>query len=188
MTIKLEEAKKEVHAIIEKLGDRIPPQAAPLIENAIAKMKVDNLLPKDALGFPQEALEMIYQQGYYLFQNGKYQEALILFNFLRDLDLTDSRYSFAIAACYHQTKDYLDAAANYAILQYMDPLDPLPPFHSYDCYRKADYPEAALLEIQRALALAERNLNKYWQLKEQIQLEFENFKAFFTEYVKEKKL
>lgn len=48
-TIEFEKAKKEAHETIEKLGGQIPPKAVPMIEEAVAKMKVDNLLTKDAL-------------------------------------------------------------------------------------------------------------------------------------------
>jgi type III secretion system low calcium response chaperone LcrH/SycD len=171
----LERARLEVRAAIEKRGDEIPPKARPLVEEAIAKMKVDNLLPKDVLGFSPAVMEVIYQQGYNLFQNGKYQDALIIFNTLRQLDITDTRYTFAIAACHHYSKQYLDAAANYLIYKYMDPFNPLPCFHLYDCYLKENYPMSALFAIQEAFILAE-NSPKDAGLKEKIQIELNHLK------------
>ena len=170
-----EKAKKEAQAIIEKLGDQVPQEARPLVEEAFAKMKVDQLLPKDALGFSPEVMEVIYQHGYNLFQNGKYADAMIIFNTLRQLDITDTRYSFAIAACYQYSKQYLEAAANYLIYKYMDPFNPIPCFHLYDCYMKTNHPMSALFEIQEALVLAERN-PVYSGLKEKIQLEYDHLK------------
>jgi type III secretion system low calcium response chaperone LcrH/SycD len=178
MSTREEELKKvtqEVHSVIEKLGDSIPPQRRPMIEEAISKMMVDNKLPKDVLGFSPEIMEMIYQHGYNLFQNGKYQDALNVFNILRQLDNSSPRYTFAIAACHHYAKEYLDAAANYSIYKYMDPLNPIPSFHLYDCYMKTDHTMSALLAIQEALVLAERS-PEYAGLKEKIQLEFEHLK------------
>lgn len=182
---KLEKAKQEIRAVIEKQGDEIPLQARPLIEEAIAKMKVDNISPKDALGFTSQMMEVIYQHGYNLFQNGKYKDALIIFNFLRQLDFSDTRYTFAIAACYQYSKQYLDAAANYSIYKSMDPLNPIPCFHLYDCYLKADYPLSALLAIQEALALADRN-PEYAGLKKKIQLELEHLETVLKSHLNEK--
>jgi type III secretion system low calcium response chaperone LcrH/SycD len=182
---KYDEAIKEAHKCIEKLGDRVPPQARHLIEETFAKMKVDRMLLKDALGFSPELMEATYQRGYKLFQNGKYQEALKIFNILRQLDITDKRYSFAIAACYHYTQQYLDAAANYLIYQYMDPLNPVPAFHLYDCYLKANYPLSALYAIQEALVLASSD-PKYANLKDKIQIEANYLENVLKDRVKNK--
>lgn len=180
-----EKVKQEVHDIIEKLGDKIPPKTAPMVEEVITKMRADNLLPKDALGFSPEVIEVIYQQGYNLFQSGKYKDALLIFTNLWQLDPTNSRYPFAIAACYHYSKDYLNAAANYIFYKYMDPLNPIPCFHLYDCYVKINEPISALYEIQEALVLSDKN-PRYAQLKEKIQLEFIHFKKVLRDYLKDK--
>ncbi len=183
-TDEIEKARQQIQAAIEKLGDKVPPKARPLIEEAFIKMKVDNTLPKDAIGLSPEVIEMMYQHGYKLFQNGKYKEALNVFNFLRQLDISDIRFSFAIAACYHYSKDYLDAAANYVIYKYMDPLNPIPSFHLYDCYMKANYPVSALFALEEALVLAERS-PQYAVLKEKILLEIEHAKeAVKNDYYK----
>lgn len=167
--------QQEIDASMKALGNQIPEKARPLIKEAMLKMKVDQLFPKDALGLTPQTLEVIYQQGYQFFQNGKYPDALLIFDILRQMDITDPRYSFAIAACYHYSKDYLNAAANYLITQSMDPLNPFLSFHLYDCYKKAGHPISALQSIQEALILAEKS-SEYASLKEKIQLEFDHFK------------
>lgn len=182
-----EKFKQEVHASIEKLGGQIPPQAASLVEETIVKMNKENLLPKDALEFPPEVMEVIYQQGYNLFQNGKYQDALLIFNTLRQLDITDPRYSFAIASCYQYQKRYLDAVANYMIYKYLDPMDPIPSFHIYDCFMKANEPLSALMAIQEAIVLAERS-PQYENLKRKMILELDHLKEILPTYLKEKGL
>lgn len=180
----LEKAKQKVHAALEKFGDQIPPKAAPLIEETIAKMEVDHLLPAEALGFSPPIMELMYQQGYNLFQSGKYQDALKIFTILRQLDITEMRYSFAIAASYHYMKDYLDAAANYLIYKSMDPSNPLPSFHLYDCFMKADYPQSALIALEEARILAERD-PQAMVLNEKIKLELEHLKEFLKNNYKE---
>jgi type III secretion system low calcium response chaperone LcrH/SycD len=184
-TEEFEKARQEVRAILEKQGDKVPPKARPLIEDVITKMKVDHLLPKQALGFTPQIMEVIYQHGYHLFQNGKYQDALLIFNFLRQLDITQIKYSFAIAACHHYSKEYLDAAANYLIYKYMDPFNPVPCFHLYDCYLKANYPISALAAIEEALVLAGLS-PRHEQLKEKIQLELQYLKEILKNNFKDK--
>lgn len=179
------QVKKQVQEVISKMGDQIPAKAIPLIEEAVAKIVAGNELPSDALGMTPEVMEVIYQQGYNFFQNGKYQDALVIFNVLRYLDITDSRYTFAIAACYHYMKEYMDAAANYMIYHQMDPFNPETSFHLYDCFKKANYPSSALFYIQEALVLAGRE-PKYAPLKEKIQLESEHFNEVLKKHYQEK--
>lgn len=185
MTERTEEAKNRVRELIEKMGDKAPREAIPLVEEAVARILAGNAEPKEALGLTPEMLEVIYQQGYNMFQNGKYDDALVIFNVLRYIDITDSRFSFAIASCYHFKKDYLNAAANYLIFQLMDPLNPVPAFHLYDCFAKANFPATALFYIQEALVLAGRD-PKYANLKEKIQLESGHFNEFLKKHYKEK--
>ena len=184
-TKELENVKQEVREIIVKYGDQIPPKAAPLIEEAIAKIKVDKMAPKEVLAFPPPIMEMMYQQGYNFFQGGKYKDALAIFDVLRMLDLGDSRYTFAIAGCYHYSKEYLDAAANYMIYKVLNPLDPISSFHLYDCFMKANYPLSALFYIEEALILAEKD-PKYSVLKGKIILEREHLKGFLKKHYQQK--
>lgn len=157
-----------------------------MIAEAFAKMKVDNLLPKEALGFSPELMEVIYQHGYNLFHNGKYQDALNIFKILRQLDITDTRYSYAVASCYHYLHQYLDAAENYNLTKYMDPFNPLPCFHLYDCYMQANYPISALQALQEALVLANKS-DEYKELKKKIEIEQEHLKDFLKKMISEKK-
>lgn len=184
-TLDREQTKKQVDAIVGQLGDQLPKDAAPKIEEAIQKIVIDKKSPKDVLGLTPQVMEVIYQQGYHFFQSGKYADALIIFNILRFFDITDPRYTFAIAGCYHYQKDYLNAAANYLIYKVMDPLNPIPSFHLYDCFVKANYPTAALLYIQEALALAGMD-PKYANLKEKIALESEHFNTTLKPYFDKK--
>lgn len=180
-----EKASQEVHTIIDKLGDAVPPNARQLAEEAIAKMKVDNLLPREALGFTPEMMEVFYRHGYSLFQSGKFKEARNVFEILRYLDITDVRYSFCIAACHHHAKEYLDAAAYYIACNYLDPSDPIPCFHLYDCFMKTDYPLSALLAIEQARLLAMQN-PVHETLKDKIDLEYDYLQRFLKTYLKEK--
>ena len=79
----LESARQEVRRVMERIGDKIPLKARQLVEDAVVKIKVDHVQPKVALGLSPEILEKGYRYGYNLFQAGKYQEALRVFEWLR---------------------------------------------------------------------------------------------------------
>jgi type III secretion system low calcium response chaperone LcrH/SycD len=177
-------ARQEVRTVVEHWGNAIPPRARPIVEDILVKMKVNQLRPGEAIGFTPNMMEIIYEYGYHLFQAGKFQEALPVFDTLRELDPIDHRYSFAIAACYHYSKDYLNAAANYILDHTLDPSNPISCFHLYDCFVKANYPLSALQALVEGLILAERD-PQYAGLATKMRLELEGFKGFLTTYLKE---
>ncbi len=180
----LESTRQEVRAEIERLGDKIPPKARQLVEDAVVKIKVDHVQPKEALGLSPAILEKVYRYAYNLFQAGKYQESLRVFEWLRDMDIANPRYWFAIAACYHYSKNYLDAAANYIICSYWDSLDPVPCFHLYDCFMKADYPLSAFSALQETLILADEK-PQYAALKNKAQTELHNLEEYLKIHLPE---
>lgn len=184
-TLNADNMTKQIQELVKKTDLNLSKEDRLFLEEALSKVILNDELPKNALGITPEVMEAIYQQGYLLFQNGKYDDALIIFNVLRTLDINDSRYTFAIAACYHYKKEYLDAAANYLIYKEMKPLDPIPSYHLFDCYSKANIPLSALFYIQNALALADLD-PKYAALKEKIKLESDHYNAFLKTYYQEK--
>lgn len=165
-----DEVKKLLDEVIAKQSDKIPPQALPLIKETFTKIFADHLSPKEAMGLTPEVMEVFYQQGYLFFQSGKFKEALQMFDFLRLLDVKDKRYTFAIAACYQYMKEYLNAAANYILYKTVDPFNPIPSFHLYDCFMGAHYPETALYYLEEARILTEED-PRYAGLKNKIELE-----------------
>lgn len=165
----------DVKAIIERLGDEIPPKAVPLIQNAIAKIE-SNVSIEDALGLTPEIIEVIYKHGYHLYQSGKFREALNVFNLLHFFNPTENRYIFSIAACHHQSKNYLEAAAYYMIYEINDQKNPLPFFHLYDCFIHADHPSLARNALDEALRLAKLD-PKHHELKGRIEMELKRFET-----------
>lgn len=180
-----ERAKEEASHILDKLGDKVPDDTRAFFEEAVIKVKQDHLQLKDALQFTPFMMEEIYRYGYNFYKAGKYQDALSAFIFLRLLDITDVRYTFGIAACYQYMKDYKNAAANYMLCNYMDPFNPLPCFHLYDCFMKTDHTISALRALEEALILAERN-PKYDVLKGKILMELDFLKDFIKNNLAEK--
>lgn len=167
--------KETAHQLFEQYGNNLPPDARKKLEEAFVKMKEEHLLPKDAFGFTPSILEDLYGLGYNFYKAGKYHDALTIFTFLRLLDFADVRYSFGMAACCQYLQDYKTAAAHYLMCNTLDPLNPIPPFHMYDCLMKMDRPIAALQALQTALVIAGRD-SKYDVLKEKILIELESLK------------
>lgn len=175
---KVNRTKRDFHDLIDNLGD-IPPEAIPLMEDAFVKMSREGLSLPEALGFTPEIMEVIYQHAYHLFQSGKYGEALLVFNLLRQLNPDDNRFTFAIAACHHYNKDYVNAAAHYLVYETRDIQNPIPYFHLYDCFTKLGHSAIALNALNEALRLAKLN-PKHDKLKEKIQLELNYLEASST--------
>jgi len=181
----MEKTRELIRAAAEKLGVKIPDKDLPLFEKAFVKVTEEDMTLQEAFGLSSQLTEAIYEQGYLLFQSGKYQDALKIFSVLRDLNPNDGRYSLGMAACFHTMKKYLDAAANYAIYKQIDPLNPAPSFYLYDCFRKTDHLSSALFYLQEALVLAGMD-PKYAGLKEKIQIESDRFNEFLKEHFEQK--
>jgi type III secretion system low calcium response chaperone LcrH/SycD len=180
----MEEAKREsIKAAIEKAGNRLPPKVRLMAEETI--MKIENgVRPMDALGFTPSMIEAIYKYAYDRFQAGKYKDALYVFNFLRQLDVSNYRYTFGIAACYQYRKEYSEAAANYIICRSLDPLNPISSFHLYECFMQLNHPLSAFQALSETIALAELNPH-YDELKEKALLEYKTLKKGLKKYLKD---
>lgn len=170
-----ETLKQQIHEVMSQNANAIPSKAAPLIEETLTKMLSENLSLKEALGFTDEMIEEIYEHGYHLFQSGKYKDALTVFDLLRQIDGLDPRLTFAIAACNHQAKNYIEAAGNYMLYEALDQTNPLPYYHLYDCFLKMGHPALAFDALKLAHRLAGDN-PRYTELKGKIEIELQHLK------------
>lgn len=176
-------AREQVKAAMDKVDPAMPSRTRQQAEDAIVKI-MEGAPPADALGITPEMMETMYKYGYAQFQAGRFQNALDVFSFLRKLDVSNYRYSFAIAACHQYRHEYEEAGANYIICTYLDRLNPVPNFHLYDCFVKLNKPMSALQAIKETIALAELNPH-YNELKEKALLEYKSFKKELKKYIKE---
>lgn len=183
-TNQVQELREQVSGIIDHLGEEISSDSKAKLLEAIPKILLGGQSPCKVLGFPPEKLEDLYLVGYNFFYAGKYKDALKIFNVLRELDPDDERYSFAIAACYQLSKDYVNAASNYINCSQLDPTNPLPYFHLYDCFKKSNLLYSAFHSLIEARVFAEENPD-YAELKEKITLELSAFTPIFEAYLKE---
>ncbi len=162
-----------------------------MIMDAVLKK---GIMPKTALQLGDETMEAIYAQGYNLYNQGKYKEASHIFRLLMMLDFTTSKYTLGLAACLHRLGDFKDAANLYLLCAALEPANPLPHFHSADCYLQMNSPDLALFSVEMAISSAgdqpqysivkERCILMKKTLEEQIQKREEEFQKTKEEATK----
>ena len=170
-----DEFKKQIESLIAEKGN-IPSEVASAIEKSLLQVELENVSVMESLGFSPEMIDKIYEHGYYIFQSGKYKEALPVFNLLRELDGGEAHFTFAIAACHHHLKNYEEAIGNYMLYELLDDTNPLPYYHMYDCFTKMGQPLLAAGALQQAGRLAKQD-PQYAELKVRTDLELEHLKS-----------
>ncbi len=163
--------RKETLSSAEKQGEKFD-QALGDIAN---KMLKQGMTPKDAMGLSPTYLENIYAQAYRLYNTGKYAEAIHLFRILIMLNAMEPKYMLGLAACFHMLKEYFNAIQTYTMCGALDPHNPIPHYHSSDCFiQMKDYLSAMIcleLAIERA-----GDKPEYAKMKERAQLSLESLK------------
>lgn len=128
-----------------------------------------------------EKLNHCYTTAYNLYNSGKYEKAKNIFTYLTFNCHSEKKSWVGLAACCQMLKQYPQAIATYSHVKMMDPSDPVPSFHSFNCYMELKkYPEAlASLEV---VILRSLNKPEYADLKQQA----ENLKLVVLELINEK--
>lgn len=163
-------SREEIRALIEKEAPTVPANEKQMMEDTIYKIAVEKKSPMEAMGVTPAELEYKYQEAYNHFQAGKYDEAIAIFRMLSRMDPHDYRYPFAIGAALQYQKKYSAAAGSYIIASYLDPLNPIPRYHLYDCFMKTNQHMSALWAITEALTLAKMD-KKYETMAAKAELE-----------------
>lgn len=139
------------------------------------KMWNQGMSPKEAMGMDSSYLENVYSQAYRLYNTGKYNEAAHLFRILIMFNAMEPKYMLGLAACFHMLKEYVNAIQTYTMCSALDPQNPVPHYHSSDCFiQMKEYLSAMLcleLAIERAGDRAE-----YAKMKERALLSLESLK------------
>ncbi len=110
---------------------------------------------KDVLQMPPEMVETLYSHAYNMYNQGKYDESEHLFRFLMLLDPQEAKYAFGQAAVLHMKKDFEQAAKMYYMCTLLNPDDPMPHYHSSDCYMQLKDLGSALLSLEFAIDASE---------------------------------
>lgn len=139
------------------------------------KMLKEGVSPKEAMGVSQSYLENIYAQAYRLYNTGKYPEAIHLFRILIMFNAMEPKYMLGLAASFHMLKEYVNAIQTYTMCSALDPQNPIPYYHSSDCFVQMKEYVSAMLCLELVVERA-GDKPEYAKMKERAQLSLESLK------------
>ncbi|WP_201456429.1 SycD/LcrH family type III secretion system chaperone [Chlamydia sp. 17-3921] len=90
------------------------------------------------LGISDILLEEIYTIAYSLYSQGKYLEAIGLFQILAASKPQNYKYMLGLSSCFHQMKMYNEAAFGFFLAFDSQPDNPIPPYYIADSLLKLD--------------------------------------------------
>ncbi|MBA3237903.1 MAG: SycD/LcrH family type III secretion system chaperone [Parachlamydiaceae bacterium] len=151
---------------VEKVGGNYPPKAKDQLKSVFTDIIEKGMTIMEAIHFPPPLVELIYSHASELYTAGKFQDASKLFYYLVRLNPKDPRFSFAYAASLHKLKNYEEAAGFYLMSTTIDSENPLPWFHSGDCYLELQKPDVALIMLAKSIEVAGNSPN-HERLKQQ---------------------
>ncbi len=128
---------------------------------------------KDLKNMSDEAMEAIYSVAYSLYQSGKYDESLKIFQFLCFYDHFNKKYFLGLGACQQMLKNYESALEIFTFATVLDADDPRPMVYIGDCYLAIDNKEKARHSYETAIEWAGNN-SEYAQEKQRAENMLEN--------------
>lgn len=145
------------------------------IQELTDKMCSKGQTPKEAMGISNSYLESTYSQAYRFYNTGKYGEASHLFRLLVMFNAMEPKYMMGVAACHHMMKEYASAIEAYTMCLVLDPKNPIPHYHSSDCYIRMKEHLSALFCLELAIKVCD-DRPEYAKLKERALLSLEGLK------------
>ena len=163
----------EIQDRLQKINFGAPGKKAESAVKQIMEVALKKgIMPKQALQISDDTMEAIYTQGYTLYNQSKFRDASYIFRLLMLLDFTTPKYVLGLAACAHRIKDYTNAANLYFLCAALDPTNPLPHFHSTDCYIALGATAIAAYSLRLAIDTA-GDQPQYESIKQRAELMYE---------------
>lgn len=147
----MKHSRHHIKKSIDNTGEFIQKAKGKEFNNMGKKAVYDSGLIKDIMGLSDEAVEGIYGQAYLLYNTGKYSDAAEIFRLLIMLNSTEPKYVMGLAACFHMMKEFEGAASAYTLCSIIDPENPIPHFHSSDCYIQMGDKASAMVSLEMAV-------------------------------------
>lgn len=138
-------------------------------EAVLMKMHKEGLTAKQAMNINENLLEEVYSLAYSNYDQGKYKEALSLFQLLTGASPNEYRYVLGFASCYHQLNDIDNAICGFSLAQGLDPINPTPAYYLADCFIKRELIPEAKDFLHLSIELCGKN-EKHKNLKEKAEL------------------
>ena len=143
----------------------------------------DGLTLQQILALSDVLLEEIYTVAYTFYSQGKYQEAIGLFQILTASKPQCYKYILGLSSCYHQLKMYDEAAFGFFLAFDAQPENPIPPYYIADSLMKLDQPEESQDFLDITIDMC-KNKPEYKVLKERCSIMKQSLDALLK---KEKK-
>ncbi|WP_211826479.1 SycD/LcrH family type III secretion system chaperone [Kistimonas asteriae] len=106
---------------------------------------------KDLKDMSEDSMEAIYSVAYNLYEGGKYDDAIKVFQFLCFYDHYCKKYFLGLGACLLMQKEYDRAIEVFGYVCAIDTTDPQAMLYIGDCHLAAGDSEAACVAYQAAV-------------------------------------
>lgn len=167
--------EKEVKKAAKDIGKQIKEDEALGLSEPIQSLFRTGKLPREAWKISDAKIEELYSQGYRLYNTGRYKEAVLLFRTLIMINPEEPKYYMGLAACFHMQKEFKNAVETYTLCSILDGDNPIPLFHSSDCFIQSGDKYSALTVLEMAVKRAGDN-PQYQILKDRALLTIEGLK------------
>lgn len=121
---------------------------------------------QEAFEIDPDEMEGSYAAAHEHYMNDRFEESVEMFRWLTILNPLIEKYWLGFGASQQLLKTYEGALRAYAVCTFLDPKNPYPHFHAYECYVALEDLPQAHLALEQA-----RNLSQhpaYRQLKQEI--------------------
>ncbi|WP_375793824.1 SycD/LcrH family type III secretion system chaperone [Chlamydia sp. 12-01] len=146
----------------------------------------EGLTLQQILGLSDVLLEEIYTIAYSFYSQGKYNEAIGLFQILTASKPQCYKYILGLSSCYHQLKMYNEAAFGFFLAFDAEPHNPIPPYYIADSLMKIDQTEESRDFLDITIDIC-ANKPEYRILKERCNIMKDSLKDMIKETTPKKK-
>ncbi len=134
------------------------PQTATLDPEALAQQISLIVAGADTFGslfgYEDSDYEVLYALGHSLYSQARYEDAMRIFGFLVVNNQLEKRFFNAFASSLQMLERYTEAVQYYSMASLLDIEDPLPTFHTAECFLalswKAEAKEALELVVEQS--------------------------------------
>ncbi len=143
--------QEQVKKAAQKIGKKVGAEKSEEYKKLLARATEGGFVPKNMLGLSDDMVEGIYGQAYRLYNTGKFKEAVHLFRTLMLLDTAETKYTLGLAASLHMLKEFKAATEIYTMCGILDVDNPIPHYHSSDCFIQMNDPVSASVCLEMAV-------------------------------------
>lgn len=169
----MKNAKEAMRQAVDAAGQKVAGEKSAQAEDLSSLKKFSSV--KSIMGMSDESVESLYSQAYLLYNTGKYRDSLQVFRLLTLIDPTESKFIMGLAACFHMMKEYRSASSTYALVSVIDPMNPIPYYHSSDCYIQTGDKISAMAMLELAIKRA-GSKSEFSALKQRAEITLQGLK------------